>query len=91
MPYRKQPEKRTQKKEGTTSARGYGWAWQKLRLLILQRDPLCKLCPIYRPGFAPKAASQVDHIVPKAQGGTDEVGNLQGACDYCNAAKGGRE
>ena len=31
---------------------------------------------------------QVDHIVPRSAGGTDDPENLQGLCQHHNAAKG---
>jgi 5-methylcytosine-specific restriction endonuclease McrA len=33
----------------------------------------------------------VDHITPKAQGGTDDLSNLQSICDPCHAEKTARE
>jgi len=95
MPRRPSPPKGTttatpQPRESSTK-RGYGWTWQQtIRPFILARDPLCQLCHAYRPGFMPAASTQVDHIVPVASGGTSELTNLQGACAYCNAAKGNR-
>ena len=32
-------------------------------------------------------ATQVDHIKPKAKGGTDDWDNLQSICDRCHDAK----
>ena len=90
MPRR--PERKTPKEPAThevkTSARGYGWAWQKLRLFILTRDPLCRWCHKYRPGMLANVSNSVDHIIPKTKGGTDDYGNLAGCCHYCNSAKG---
>ncbi len=65
---------------GSASARGYDRNWQRLRLIILHRDPICKAC-----GQA--ASEDVDHIVPKAQGGTDDEANLQGLCASCHSRK----
>jgi 5-methylcytosine-specific restriction protein A len=74
--------------------RGYGAAWVRLRETIIQRDfGLCQACKRegrlnpYRKGqgFA------VDHIVPKAAGGTDEPGNLELKCGPCHSAKTERE
>lgn len=65
--------------------RGYGRDWTKLRLRILARDlHLCQPCK--RKGRA-TPATQVDHIVPKAKGGTDDEGNLQAICGPCHVAK----
>lgn len=69
--------------------RGYGTAWDRLRQRILTRDKhLCQQCK--REGRL-TAASQVDHIKPKAQGGTDDAENLQAICGPCHAEKTTRE
>lgn len=65
--------------------RGYGTAWSKLRLRILARDKhLCQPClrkGIVHPG------NEVDHIVPKAKGGTDDESNLQAICREAHREK----
>lgn len=62
----------------TTSAqRGYGARWQKLRQAILARDPLCVECK--REGKT-TPATDVDHVLSKAAGGTDALDNLQSLC-----------
>lgn len=69
----------------TTTQRGYGTQWQKLRKKILQRDNYlclpCKQCDRLT------AATQVDHIINKASGGTDDETNLQSICDDCHEQK----
>ena len=61
---------------GSRHARGYGSAWDKLRLEILRRDcGLCKCQECTRLGRL-RIASEVDHIIPKAKGGTDDPDNL---------------
>ncbi len=66
-------------------ARGYGHRWVKLRERILARDSyLCQTCA--KAGRLTPATA-VDHIVPKAQGGTDDPGNLAAICDPCHRAK----
>ena len=73
----------------TTTERGYGWLWQKLRRRILARDMhLCQACQ--RKGRV-KPATQVDHIKPKARGGTDDPGNLEAICAPCHDAKSAQE
>src|SRR5271155_1934423 len=74
--------------QGTRQERGYGAAWQRLRKLIVADQPYCmiaKVC-VERTGH-PAESTCVDHIVPKAAGGTDDERNLQGACEPCNTMK----
>lgn len=66
-------------------ARGYGTAWDKVRALALQRDR--HLCIPCLAGGRPTPATQVDHIMPKAKGGTDDLANLQSICTPCHEAK----
>lgn len=69
--------------------RGYGSAWDKLRKQVLTRDKhLCQPC-LAKHRVTP--ATQVDHKTPKAKGGTDDMGNLQGICAPCHDAKTARE
>ena len=68
---------------GTPAERGYGAEWQRLRRRILKRAPFCQMCG--------DKATQVDHVLPKAQGGTDDEWNLQGLCATCHDAKTLRE
>lgn len=73
----------------STSERGYGWAWQKLRKHILARDNgLC--CACTKAGKVTLAVD-VDHIVNKAAGGDDSESNLQSLCSPCHRAKTARE
>lgn len=70
-------------------ARGYGAAWVKARDAALKRDGhLCQPCLM---AGRPTPAKQVDHITPRAQGGTDDLDNLQSICRDCHNAKTGRE
>lgn len=65
--------------------RGYGAAWDKLRRRVLIRDKhLCQPC-LRVQRVTP--AREVDHITPKAQGGTDDESNLQSICPTCHRAK----
>lgn len=71
--------------QGTTTERGYGWRWQKQRGRILTRDKhLCQSC--LRAGRV-TVATDVDHIKPKADGGTDDDDNLECKCGPCHDAK----
>ncbi len=77
---RSRGRKRVEENRPSASKRGYGRTWQKFRLLILHRDPICKIC-------GEKPSTDVDHIVPKAQGGKDTEENCQGACHECHSEK----
>jgi len=62
--------------------RGYGWIWEKIRARILRRDKgLCQPC--LRKGRVTQA-TEVNHITPKAQGGTDSDKNLESICHPCH-------
>ena len=57
---------------------------KRLRFEILRRDNhTCRYCG----GAAPDVKITVDHVVPKALGGTDDPSNLVAACEPCNTGK----
>jgi 5-methylcytosine-specific restriction enzyme A len=69
--------------------RGYGWEWEKARKRVLVRDKyLCQLCMKAK---RVRVATDVDHIVPRAQGGSEADDNLQSLCGDCHKAKTARE
>lgn len=70
---------------GSTTERGYGHAWQKLRKEALHRDGY--LCVACSESGRHVPATDVDHILNKACGGTDKLSNLQSLCDYCHRTK----
>jgi 5-methylcytosine-specific restriction protein A len=75
--------------QGSRHARGYGSAWVRLREIALRRDSyLCQPCLAKG---RPTPATEVDHIVPKAKGGTDDLENTQSICKACHAAKTAQE
>ena len=74
---------------GTRQERGYGTEWDRLRKIVLRRDRgLCQVCLAER---RVGRAFAVDHIVGKAQGGTDDLDNLQSICKAHHAIKTARE
>ena len=74
-------------RRGSRHERGYGTAWDKLRAEVLKRDAgLCR-CKHCKASGAVCIATEVDHIVPKAQGGTDDMDNLQAINTECHARK----
>ena len=64
-----------------TNNRYYALRWK-----ILQRD---KFCCQYCGQHAPNVKLEVDHIVPVADGGTDDENNLIACCYACNRGKSG--
>jgi 5-methylcytosine-specific restriction protein A len=68
----------------SSAARGYGSAWRKARAQVLAEERYCS-CGCGRP------STDVDHIVPKSRGGSDERANLRGVNALCHRAKTARE
>lgn len=61
-----------------------GPEWDTLRKQVLDRDNhVCQICKTAQ-------ATTVDHIIAKANGGTDELANLIAACRPCNSKKGAK-
>lgn len=68
---------------GSANERGYGASWRKKRAWFLLNNPLCVMCG--------RPSTDVDHIIPKAQGGTDDIENLQALCHECHSRKTAQE
>lgn len=86
MPSRLQTWKPPRMKvESTRELRHYTTkAWAEKRRRILVRDAcVCQACGSIASG--PEA--HVDHIVPLADGGADDDGNLQTLCRPCHSKK----
>lgn len=59
--------------------------WAALRKIVFERDGyVCQYC-----GTAAERL-ECDHVIPVAQGGSSELGNLTTACAPCNRQKGAR-
>jgi len=56
--------------------------WRKLRRLILERDPVCR-----DPSGCTRPATDVDHVVARRAGGTDDPPNLRGLCHRHHSSK----
>jgi 5-methylcytosine-specific restriction enzyme A len=52
----------------------------RMRHVVLVEEPVCRICER-------KPSTQVDHIKPVCEGGTDERDNLQGICEACHEEK----
>lgn len=75
------------KGKGNTTERGYGWKWQRLRKQILRRDGHLCQCEDCQKRPVPLVAHEVDHIIPKAEGGTDDPDNLRAIAKSCHRRK----
>ena len=71
----------------SAALRGYDRRWRRLRRMVLAREPLCRVCG--EKGML-TPATQVDHIVPLADGGDNAFENLQSLCATCHSQKTGR-
>jgi len=65
---------------GTTTQRGYGAAWRLNRARHLLLHPLCQWVVTIPSTTCRLRATDVDHIMPKVHGGTDDASNLQSLC-----------
>ena len=62
-----------------------GRPWRRIRNDVLRRDRyLCQPC---KANGRNKLATEVDHIVPIFEGGSDAMANLQGICKACHDEK----
>lgn len=71
-------------RRGSAASRGYDREWQRLRLMVLRREPLCRMCAQW--GVI-MPATDVDHIIPKREGGQDTFENLQPLCHSHHSQK----
>lgn len=61
---------------------------QRLRLQLFANEPLCRLCA---EAGRTRLAEIRDHIIPLAEGGTDDPTNIQPLCRECSDQKSQRE
>lgn len=61
---------------------------QERNAWILDHEPLCRIC---KAAGRIAAATEVDHIVALALGGTEDPDNLQPVCATCNDEKAAAE
>ena len=75
-------------KRGSSTARGYDYAWQQRRTAFLNKseNALCYDCLNMRPEQT-TAATEVHHIMAKGNGGTDKYSNLMGLCHDCHSKR----
>lgn len=71
-------------KRPTATKRITGRRLQRARAELFARQPLCEACEAR--GVV-RLATQRDHRVPLAEGGTEDDANVQALCDDCHAEK----
>ena len=75
-------------RRGSSGERGYGAQWRKIRLRVLSSKPVCvDPFAFHADDSVVVLADEVDHIIPKAAGGTDDDSNLQPLCQTCHDYK----
>jgi 5-methylcytosine-specific restriction protein A len=62
----------------SAAIRGYDHKWRMTRARFLRMHPLCEQC-------AEHEATDVHHIVPKDEGGSDAWDNLVALCHGCHS------
>lgn len=83
-PARKGPKRTGFSKRRSRHERGYGLDHERMRAQVLVEEPLCREC-LKHDRVSPTQVA--DHIVPKAEGGSDDRNNYQGLCRPCDARK----
>ena len=63
----------------SAAGRGYDRKWRMTRARYLRANPTCVMCG--------DDATDVDHIIARARGGTDEWENLEALCHSCHSRK----
>lgn len=77
-------------KRPSAARRGYDRRWRKVRVATLAAEPgahtgpLCVQC--LAAGIV-EPATDLDHIIPKRLGGSDDPANLQPLCHRCHSRK----
>lgn len=72
-------------------ARGYGSAWDRIRLEVLRRDNgVCQCADCKKTGRL-RPATEVDHRIPKAAGGKDDMDNLSAINRECHRIKSAKD
>lgn len=62
--------------------------WRKTRAVWLKYNSLCVMCSVE--GYH-RVATEVDHVVPRRQGGKTVSSNLQSLCKSCHSRKTAKE
>jgi 5-methylcytosine-specific restriction protein A len=79
----REQQQRQDARRPTAAQRGYDANWRRIRKAFLEQHPLCVDCD--------RPATEVDHILPLAAGGTNDPGNLQARCKSHHSKKTAKE
>lgn len=63
----------------SSSRRGYNKRWQRIRAMYLRSNPICEDCG--------HSATEVHHIKPLREGGTNHWENLAPLCKKCHSRR----
>lgn len=80
-PHARRESRRYEMARGSAAQRGYDEAWRRLRAAKLRVNPWCQA------DGCSSAASEVDHKISRAAGGTEAWANLQSLCKSCHSRK----
>jgi 5-methylcytosine-specific restriction protein A len=85
IPTYRPPRMATKPSRPTAAARGYCTAaWERTRLAVIARDQgVCQLCGMLVIG----EGGDIDHVLEKANGGTDALENLRLTHRSCHARR----
>ncbi len=79
-----------EQKRDSAASRGYDAKWRRLRKMYLRAHPICT-DPFKDHSKQLVVATEVDHVIPISDGGTDDWDNLQGLCKPCHSKKGAKD
>ena len=68
-------------KRDAGSNKRYGRNWKKIRAAFLSQNPVCSMCAADNK-IVPAVIAH--HILPTAEGGANDYGNLTGLCKPCH-------
>ena len=72
---------------GSRHERGYDYRWTLLRTQVLKRDGYLCQCQECKTKGRLRPAYEVDHVIPKAKGGSDNMANLAAINRTCHQRK----
>jgi 5-methylcytosine-specific restriction protein A len=80
---------RQDRTRGTSHQRGYTRQWRRIATAAVAEWKAVNgdWCPGWQVAPHPAADLTADHVVAKANGGTDEASNVQVLCRPCNSRK----